>query len=127
MATTTERANIMKHILAVLEIDESIHENLAKEGYTTPRKIYGTTMKDLEDAMANQSLNKADQGDIKNLKGWMTYYTSSKGKNYSLCHLKHLTCVPFSIQMRQPAIKITSEISCFTKSCCKHHVQLNAP
>ena len=76
MATTTERAKIMKGILAVLEIDESTHENLAKEGCTTPGKIYGTTMRDLEDAMANQSLNKADQRDIWNLKGWMTYYTS---------------------------------------------------
>ena len=70
----------MKHILAVLEIDESIHENLAKEGYTKPRKIFGTTMKELEDAMANQSLNKADQGDIKNLKDWMNCYTTKGNK-----------------------------------------------
>ena len=70
----------MKHILAILEIDESIQENLAKEGCTAPRKIYGTTMKELENAMANQSLNRADQGDIENLKVWMNYYTSIGNK-----------------------------------------------
>ena len=76
MSTATERENVMKHALEALDIDEAVAGKLATEGFTTPRKIHGSSMDTLEKSMVNQSLLEAD----KNWKEWMAYTTANGNK-----------------------------------------------
>ena len=70
----------MKHVLEVLDIDEAVAGKLATEGFTTPRKIHGSSMDTLEKAMINQSLLEADKSNIKDWKEWMACTTANGNK-----------------------------------------------
>ena len=80
MSATTERENIMKCVLEVLEIDEAAAGKLATEGFIAPSEIHGSSLDALEKAMVNQSLLEADKSDIKNWKEWMACTTANGNK-----------------------------------------------
>ena len=81
MSATTERENVMKYVLEVLDITESVAGKLATEGFTAPRKMHGSGMDAPEKAMVNQSLLEADKSDTKNWKEWMAHTTANGNKS----------------------------------------------
>lgn len=80
MTTQDERTQIMKTIMEVLEVEDTVQEALARELYTTPRKLHRASQDNVESALANQGVSDTDSYEIKLFKEWMDSYTENGTK-----------------------------------------------